>query len=268
MATRKRTNSNAEDGAPPAKKAQLNSGEEQPKKPRKKSVTAKSLGLTKDEFNSIKSPVYKKELKQLVKQLNSQVDDDWHDGYEEQGETIVEWCEYLKKPLQAIIDIGIKKLVGFEQCHNLLKVIEESHRDLCACPMRGTVNITEYDVNYDLSHPKLTDLSQYPWRDVWVLLVMSHANEGDVPDEVMLQAVKNLQDCDALGEIEEIEGMNEKESPFYKLVHDRADEWKGLPDNLRTFRTRRAIDRRYDGTPERRTRDFGSDEEGGGWGFF
>lgn len=37
---------------------------------------------------------------------------------------------------------------------------------------------------------------------------------------------------------------------------DRASEWKNLPTTKQVHRRRKAIDRRFDGTPERRTRDY------------
>ena len=41
-----------------------------------------------------------------------------------------------------------------------------------------------------------------------------------------------------------------------RLIIDRASEWKDLPTTKKVHRERRAIDRRFDGTPERRTRDY------------
>jgi hypothetical protein len=57
-----------------------------------------------------------------------------------------------------------------------------------------------------------------------------------------------------------------------RLIIDRASEWKDLPTTKKVHRERRAIDRRFDGTPERRTRDYhlydsdDSDEYGRGGG--
>ena len=269
MASRKRKNTNDETSKePPKKKALLNSGEEQPKKPRKKPVTAKSLGLTKEEFDSIKVPLHKKKLKAIVKTLQEQVDSDWHDGYEEQGETINEWCEYLTKPLQAIIDIGVTKFVAFEQCLALLKTIFESYRELCSIPIRGGMDdYLSFDSVDPLTHPRITEenVSKPQWLVAGKLLIMSHANEGNVSDDILLQAVKNLSDMCALDEEIVIKGMDEKESPFYKLVHEREKEWKDLPDDIRTFKKKRCIDRRYFGSPEKRTRHFSDDDEDEGF---
>jgi len=57
--------------------ASLGSAQASAKKQRKKPVTAKSLGLTKDEFDSIKPAPIRKELKGFAKKLGQQVDDDW-----------------------------------------------------------------------------------------------------------------------------------------------------------------------------------------------
>ena len=102
--------------------------------PRKKPVTAKSLGLSKDDFDRVKLPQYKKALKGLVKTLAQQVDNDWHDGYEEQGETIDAWFASLKAPLQAVLDIGVGKAAALHHCNEILKTCADSWADLCCCP--------------------------------------------------------------------------------------------------------------------------------------
>ena len=265
MSTRKRKNTNDDKTKkPPKKKALLNSGEEKPKKQRTKPVTAKSLGLTKEEFDSIKVPLHKKKLKAIVKELHEQVDANWHDGCEEQGETIEEWYKYLMKPLQAIIDIGVTKFVAFEQCFALLKVIFESYRELCSIPVRGDADWYVESITVDpLTHPRITEECEHSlqWLVAGKLLIMSHANEGNVSDEILLQAVKNLSDMGALDEEEAIiEGMDEKESPFYKLVHEREKEWKKLPDDLRTFKEKHVFDRRFYGPRDKRTRNFSDDD--------
>ena len=228
------------------------------KKPTKKRVTAKSLGLTKEEFDSIKPTVYKRELKAIVKQLAEEVNDDWHDGWEEQGETINSWFEYLEKPLQAVLDIGIKKFTGFQHCHQLLKIIEESFRELCACPMRGGVKESAPDsVDLTLDHPKLAEVDgPFIWYKVWRVLLESNANEGDIDDSEMLQAIKDASDAGAelIEEDEEIPEKEEEISPYYRLLSKRKSEWESLPNTIRNFRMRRVIDRRFDGPPSRRTR--------------
>ena len=65
------------------------------KKPHKKAITAKSPGLTEEEFNSIKPAPIKKKLNDTVHKLNCQVDADWHGGYEQQAETKGEWFEAI-----------------------------------------------------------------------------------------------------------------------------------------------------------------------------
>lgn len=217
-------------------------GAPQSKKPRKKPVTAKALGITQDEFVSIKAAPLKKKLKAHSKTLGQQVDDDWHDGYEEQGETIEEWTKELKAPLEAVVNIGIERKLAFQQCHDILRTIVESFRDLCANPMRGGVEDSlpdEFSVASEEGDPVTV------WCAIWFKLL--EAAVGKVEETLLFRFIKDASDGGvSMSEIED-------GSPLKPFI-DRKTEWEDLPNTLRTFRTRRAIDRRFDGSPDRRTR--------------
>ena len=86
------------------------------KKQRKKPVTAKSLVLTKEEFETIKAANVKKDLKAFVHKLNCQVDANWHDGYDKQAETKGEWFEALWQVESSVSD----KPEGSEQTYNIM----------------------------------------------------------------------------------------------------------------------------------------------------
>jgi hypothetical protein len=260
------------------------------KKPRKKAVTAKSLGLTQNEFESIKAARIKKELKTIVKKLAEQVDDDWHDGYEEQAETKEEWFNAIEEPLQAVLDIGVGKKKALLQCNEVLKIVSDSFYDLMACPCRCD-DFCEICTHFDLRLPwgktkavfkatpeRIVDV----WSYVWVALLRVHSNLDNVDESLLLQCIKDAYDnmngaqmIKLLGYLydEGKEGRDGENVPCgTKLAHyvnNRASEWKNLPTTKKVHRMRRAIDRRFDGTPERRTRRFSSDEDsyGDGYGY-
>jgi hypothetical protein len=159
------------DGPAPNVVAAAAATDQPAKKPRKKAVTAKSLGLTKDEFDSIKAAPIKKTLKEIVKTLAQQVDADWHDGYEEQAETKGEWFEAIQGPLQAVLDIGVGKQTALLQCNEVLKIVSDSFYDLLACPCRCNTEeeLSEMDKEFELDMPwgqtyKAESGSQ---QDVW-----------------------------------------------------------------------------------------------------
>mmetsp|Transcript_24785 Transcript_24785/g.35469 ORF Transcript_24785/g.35469 Transcript_24785/m.35469 type:complete len:322 (+) Transcript_24785:42-1007(+) len=273
------------------------------KKPRKKAVTAKSLGLTKVEFDSIKAPPIKKELKQIVKKLAKQVDDDWHDGYEEQQETKGEWFEAIQEPLQAVLDIGVGKQTALLQCNEVLKIVSDSFYDLLACPCRccWEDDMSDSDTAFELQLPwgeekvyKATAAYPYDvWSYVWVALLRVHSNLDNVDEGLLLQCIKDAHDNMNKAEMIKLPGfLYDQDDEKYdigttdqrdgkhvpsgtKLAHyvnNRASEWKSLPTTKKVHKRRRAIDRRFDGTPERRTRDYhlqydSDDSYGGGFGY-
>lgn len=269
------------------------------KKPRKKAVTAKSLGLTKDEFDRIKPAPIKRSLKDIVKRLARQVDADWHDGYEEQAETKGEWFDAIQQPLQAVLDIGVGKQTALAQCNEVLKIVSDSFYDLLACPCRCDTReeLGEMDKEFDLELPwgetDFTAKSGYQqdaWSYVWVALLRVHSNKDDVDQGLLLQCIKDAHDNmggarmmklpgflydqnDEKYDIDTFDQRDGEDAPsgtkLAKYVKDRASEWKSLPTTKKVHRMRRAIDRRFDGTPERRTRDYhlyDDDSYGGRYG--
>ena len=260
------------------------------KKPRKKAVTAKSLGLTKDEMDRIKPAPIKRSLKTIVKTLAKQVDDNWHDGYEEQAETTGEWFEAIQKPLQAVLDIGVGKATALAQCNEILKIVSDSFYDLLACPCRCDIveGLREMDKSFDLELPwgktnhKASSVSpQDVWSYVWVALLRVHSNKSDVDESLLFQCIKDARDNMSGADMSlpgflyeqndngDFEQRDGKDAPSgAKLAHyvkNRASEWKSLPTTKQVHHMRRVIDRRFDGAPKRRTRDYHS-YGGGGYG--
>jgi hypothetical protein len=283
----------------PAAAAAASAADKPAKKPRKKAVTAKSLGLTKDEMDRIKPAPIKRSLKDIVKKLAKQVDDDWHDGYEEQAEKKEEWFEAIQEPLQAVLDIGVGKQTALAQCNEVLKIVSDSFYDLLACPCRcDTIEeLSEMDKSFDLELPwGETDFSaasgyvRDAWSYVWVALLRVHSNKDDVDKSLLLQCIKDAHDNMSGAEMMKLPGFlydqndeeydigsfdqeDGKDAPsgakLANYVNNRASEWKSLPTTKKVHRMRRAIDRRFDGTPERRTRDYHlyDDDSYGGGGY-
>ena len=273
-------------GLSPAKANVPPTAAEPAKKPRKKAVTAKSLGLTKSEFESVKAAPIKRTLKAIVKKLAKQVDDDWHDGYEEQAETKREWFQAIQEPLQAVLDVGVKKQTALLQCNEVLKIVSDSYYDLLACPCRCCTDeeLTDMDEEFDLELPwGKTDYTaksgyhQDAWSYVWVALLRVHSNLDNVDEGLLLQCIKDAHDNMDGAEMIKLPGYlydqsdethdtgtydqrDGKGAPsgtkLSHIVKERASEWKSLPTTRKVHRMRRAIDRRFDGTPERRTRDY------------
>jgi hypothetical protein len=213
---------------------------------KKKARTAKSLGLSKQEFASIKPGPIKKCLKDCVRTLAKQIHDDWHDGWEEQGETLCDWfrslgreVEYVQVStnpwismyknaranpwkdgtgtgiLQRVINIGIGRESALYECNEILKAVADSWYDMCACPMRGTVedaccnggativlSLPDTD-NSSTGHTGQTfELGQHQkaWMFVWVALLRVHATLENVDRSLLLQCVKDATTHDVIFE--------------------------------------------------------------------
>ena len=122
------------------------------------------------------------------------------------------------------------------------------------------------------------------WSFVWVALLRVHASVEGVDEAALLRCMKdasdNLRGAEHNSSLpgvlydpndKDFDDCNPKDAKgvpngnkLAQLVRDRAAEWKALPTTKKVHRMRRGIDRRFDGTPERRTRDYhlrGSDDE-------
>jgi hypothetical protein len=259
------------------------------KKPRKKSVTAKSLNLTKDEFNRIKAAPIKKELNVIVKRLAHEVNADWHDGYEEQAETKQKWFYAIQEPLQTVLDIGVGKCVALVQCNEILKIVSDSLYDLLAVPCRGSTmdDFRDMDGEFTLNMPwggKLKFKCSHPydiWSYIWVALLRVHSAKDDSEtsennEDILLRCIKDASDNMKGAEYMKFPGslflyddkanlQDGKNVPsstaLDRLIGDKESAWKNLSTTKKEHRMRRTIDRRYDGSPSRRTRDFGDNDD-------
>ena len=271
------------------KRTSTTSNESATKKPRKKSVTAKSLGLTQHEFNDIKAAPIKKELNAIVKQLAREVNDDWHDGYEEQAETKMKWFCAIQKPLQTVLDIGVGKGVALVQCNEILKIVSDSLYDLLAVPCRCSTmdEFRDWEEDFTLNMPwgrKLKFRCSHPydaWSYVWVALLRVHSAKDDSEtaennEDILLRCIKDASDNMKGAEYMKFPGclflyddnanlQDSKNAPsstaLDRLIGDKASAWENLPTTKKEHRMRGAIDRRFDGSPSRRTRDFGDNDD-------
>lgn len=273
---------------------------EPPRKLRKKSVTAKSLGLTKPEFESIKPALLKKHLKSFVRKLNKQVEDDGHEGWEAQGETAAEWFAALKNPLQAVIDIGVARGIGFAQCHEMLCVIGDGLRDYFACGSKidplEMIECCQFEIKMPWGGHKMVGVGEGTvdsiFGHVWRMLLRKAARvkgDGKIDMEVLFQAIKDAKDNgvklhssekdddesdffedEAEKENDEPKGASkakknrgEPSSEALDALVDQKEMWGHLDKHVKTFKKRGAIDRRFHGTPERPTRDYHLYPDGG-----
>ena len=261
---------------------------------KKKARTAKALGLSKQEFASIKPGPIKKILKDFVKTLAKQIHDDWHDGWEEQGATICDWFLSLGREavykmgtgykyarnndttigiLQRVINIGIGRESALYECNEILKAVADSWYDMCACPMRGTVEETAGNggptivltlpgpssSNYDIGDAFELGQHEKAWMYVWVALLRVHAALENVDRSLLLQCVKDATTHDVI-----FENGNEDGPVFETLLTGReggsplpndgkaldvilADEqsWKTLPSTRKTHKMRKGRDARF-----------------------
>lgn len=276
-----------------------------PNKTHKGEYTTAAGAVTKAQWDAINSYKVMKSLSVYSQRLEEQVDADWHDGYEEQSETISQWFIPVERTLQAVLDVGVEKKLAFEQCHQALMIVADSWRDMEANPARlsmGDMMGDNIDINLRIpggaersfsnmwERCPITYILGFVWRKL--LRAAALSGTGTVAEDLLFSTIKDVADngvnlcVDDSKENEEDwedemwchienqgidtadgEGNNDTDvkedegaRALRSLVRMR-DRWTNLPKNIRTFRPRPGIDRRFDGTPERRTRDYHLDSE-------
>lgn len=248
-----------------------------PQKTRKVSVTAKKLGLTKEEWNRLKPEPLKKMLKQYSKQLAKQVERDWWRGYDEQVATVSKWATALHEPLQAVLDIGVGKRLAIEQCNDVLCLVGDNWRDMCATPCRVSVaGMMGSEVCVRLRLPwgrekrfnafflerPLEDMVGFVWR-VLLRVAAIEAGRGDLSREVVFRGIRDavdngvtLRSGEVGGWADIADGVEEIEAPSDGVMNGNVDgskldalveqgeNWKGLESRIRVFRMRERLDPR------------------------
>lgn len=273
--------------------------EQPPKKIRKTSVTAKKLGLSKEDWGRLKPHLMKKMLKQFSKTLAKQVDANWHDGYEEQGATVAKWAMALREPLQAVLDIGVGKRLAFEQCNDVLNLLGDNWRDMCATPCRVSVAGMMGDVvSLKLTLPwggektfngffimrPLEDMVGFVWRAL-LRVGAVEARRGALATEVVYRSIKDAEDngitlrsCEVAAWADMADGAEAvvgTEGNAYVgnsggldvtgldgLVAQR-ENWEHLERRIRVFNMRPRIDRRAERLGEGGELEGVADDEDG-----
>jgi len=172
------------------------------KKPRKKLGTAKTKSLTQKDLKRIEAGTITKKLSTLARKLVRQVNQDWHDGYEDQLETKLEWHYALKKPLQAVLDIGVGKGEALEECNEVLKIVSDSWYDLLAvnCRIATLDELCEAEAEFTLKLPwggstfHVRGCPAEAWSYVWVALLRTHCAKSNADEELLLQCIKDASD--------------------------------------------------------------------------
>jgi hypothetical protein len=120
------------------------------------------------------------------------------------------------------------------------------------------------------------------WSYVWVALLRVHSAKDDSKSaennkDILLRCIKDASDNMKGAEYMKFSGnlflyddddnnlQDGKNAPsstaLDRLIGDKASAWENLPTTKKEHRMRRTIDRRFDGSPSRRTRDFGDNDD-------
>ena len=103
--------------------------------------SAAQLGLTVAEYKLLQPEPWIKSLGGILYETKASVSTDWAGtGSAAQAECLVLFFETLARPLQAVIDTGVKRGVAFSCCHELLLTVSKLWSALKAIPMPGGVS--------------------------------------------------------------------------------------------------------------------------------
>jgi hypothetical protein len=223
----------------------------------------------------------KLKLNNMIKRLAKMVDDDWHDGYEEQGETINEYLDALQAPLQQVIDVCVSNREPvdkreFVEANEILKAVADTFANMHTVPMRGGIEdaVANSDADFTLPGRGGDELSgaEDAFQYVWARLVRAAAR-GAATDTQINRMIKDAVDNGAsVQSDDDDEDDDEGAAAAATSSNERLDrlyyvgEWRSLKTTKKKRKMRRAIDRRFDGDPARRTRDYHL--FGGGFGGF
>jgi len=262
----------------PTKKRQVANGEEPAKKRR---PTKNSFpGFSDNDISNTKPDEVRKNFTRQAKELYHMVDDDWHDGYEDQQEYVARYCVEIGVPLQSAVNISLQALKQefsekaadiYERAHETLFSVADSWKNFLSIPLRGS--ILEYVSGCKITLPHATlefDSMQEYLSYVWQVLLLAAASSGKVDVENMRRFIKDASDYSGSGILpgDESEEEQKNERSLSKLeffqrgiealrvVHDD-DEWKQLPSKMKQYKSKRVADSRFE-TPFHRRKKEGN----------
>ena len=172
-------------------------------------------------------------LDHSVNKLSRQVREDWRHGYDDQAITKMEWFKKIQEPLQAVLNVGVKKKAALRQCNAVLNVIAESFNDLCEVPCRcDTKNdLSEMDESFNLTLPwggKLGASSAFvvdAWSYVWVALLRVHSSLEDVDNDLLLRCIRDASGNMKGAKIMEFPGtLYTESSPDFDITFGNEDD--------------------------------------------
>eukprot|EP00488_Nonionellina_sp_1-RS-2012_P001341 TRINITY_DN2149_c0_g1_i1.p1 TRINITY_DN2149_c0_g1~~TRINITY_DN2149_c0_g1_i1.p1 ORF type:complete len:111 (-),score=33.39 TRINITY_DN2149_c0_g1_i1:199-501(-) len=84
------------------------------------------------------------------------VNRDWHDGWEQQGEELQEYFQYLHKPAMCIYQYVCVEHTDYDKLNEILKNMADSWDNIHAIPFRCGVELGDTDFDLDLTEINTT----------------------------------------------------------------------------------------------------------------
>jgi hypothetical protein len=265
-------------------------GQKQTKKAKKATTGPMPIGIPSNLQKDLDVKSLEKYYKDECRDFHKMVNDDWHDGYEEQGEYLSgEYFGSIVKSAKAICTVLSEKNVSvpvIKHCYEVTLVLADSKDQMCSVPMRGEVS----DALWSEDTLKIGNASQKcSSMDAVInflfLHLLTRAIEAGVPRAEMMPMIKGAVDYDFDDYL--IELKNEKivqktkpnnnntkdqqqteevECPNQVILQEMIsakNEWENLPSRSKVYKQKGVIDRRFSGPKHKRTRDYSSDGDDG-----
>eukprot|EP00051_Salpingoeca_urceolata_P005691 m.75981 g.75981 ORF g.75981 m.75981 type:complete len:282 (-) comp14499_c0_seq1:937-1782(-) len=244
-------------------------------------------GADRDLVAKIRAAHVRAVLKQHVKTCGQLVDADWHDGYEEQDEELTRWLLSCIDFVGVALHLVLTYRCGFKLAHDVVKIVADSFDQLTRIPFRcgpdspwvnnsfeAELRLDGLDLDMD-SEDDTTNVTITSYEELvkfaWPVLLGAAADTSATPrvrDTVLLRMIKDA--CDF--EVEDVHKPSQRETRLKagiipdavrngrdrlkSLVVDRKPAWSRLKTAKKNHLYQMPIDRRYDGTPGRRTRNY------------
>ncbi|CAM9910704.1 unnamed protein product [Scytosiphon promiscuus] len=171
-------------------------------------ILRKEAGASDEVIANTDPKAVKKFGKDNVKLVHKMVDADWHDGYEEQTEAVVEYFMGFTKFAQGVFDLAVMKGAAFERCHEVLKAFADSWDDMKTIPARCGIEDCFEDAGEDDFCLKVelgegrggTHRFANPGEFLsgfWPLLLCASASASEIEDGLLHRWIKDAVDYGA-----------------------------------------------------------------------
>eukprot|EP01112_Ceratiomyxa_fruticulosa_P010103 TRINITY_DN2661_c0_g1_i3.p1 TRINITY_DN2661_c0_g1~~TRINITY_DN2661_c0_g1_i3.p1 ORF type:complete len:292 (-),score=38.93 TRINITY_DN2661_c0_g1_i3:5-880(-) len=212
--------------------------------------------VEREDVKTITIAPLRTKLKKFIRSFHKLVNEDWHDGYEEQMEDLQKVLNDTIYPVyEAIINIADKG-VGFQYCNEVLVVVADWWDEIHSIDVRFDYG----EMSFDSALPgsdgmeDINNAIAYMWG-----YILFGAVKNNIDQRVIYQIIADAKsfgwdEDEVFREFTYADDLKASQKRLENIIN--SNEWKICKGRKKAYSGKRVIDARFDGPLHKRKRDY------------